>query len=478
MTPTALLRRLTTALLATLALLAAGAAGAEVVTLAWDANPPAEQVTGYRVHYGAVSRTDPAFTGYTAEVDAGNRLQLTVELPDPTRAWYFAVVAYNGLGLRSDFSDEVARLPAPPAPPPAPTPDPTDPVVTPGPVDGSGSDTPPPVVAGDPTAPAPGTTPGVPAPSDPTAPGPQPVAEPTLTVPPAVREPVSGAAVAALSPELSVYNPIWAGNTRLVYEFQVSANRGMAQPVAAVQNLAEGIGVTTWQVPVPLKDRTRHYWRARAWAGTTAGPWTPVCTFNVDSRVAASVARLEATQYVIANQPAIVEVQEEGSAARGLVVDVPEGSLPYDYVLTVGVVDNPPQPLGESMPSAFSLGPHGVPFGSPVTVYFPYTAADLKRAGVTDPADLRVVTYDTEALVWRGVTVDAIDRTGGRLVCRLEHFSLYGLARTADVQETVAPAPVAVTPPAPTPAPATPSLGGEGGGGGGGGGCFLSTLRW
>ena len=42
------------------------------VTIAWDAKPPGEQVTGYFVHYGAKSRTDAGFVDYDNKVDVGN----------------------------------------------------------------------------------------------------------------------------------------------------------------------------------------------------------------------------------------------------------------------------------------------------------------------------------------------------------------------------------------------------------------------
>jgi len=91
------------------------AALAEPVTVAWDANPVEEQVTGYLLHYGEVSATDAAFSGYDVEVNVGNVTEYTVDLPDATAVYYLAVVAYNGMGLRSDYSAEVTREVASPA---------------------------------------------------------------------------------------------------------------------------------------------------------------------------------------------------------------------------------------------------------------------------------------------------------------------------------------------------------------------------
>ncbi|MHB8765052.1 MAG: hypothetical protein ACYDA8_12055 [Deferrisomatales bacterium] len=82
------------------------ARAAEVV---WDANPPAEGVVGYLVAFGAVSRHDPEFTAYPHEVDVGPALRFDLARvgasPTPT---YLSVVAYNGFGLRSDYSVELS----------------------------------------------------------------------------------------------------------------------------------------------------------------------------------------------------------------------------------------------------------------------------------------------------------------------------------------------------------------------------------
>jgi len=97
--------------------LVAAVASAEPVTLAWDPNPPEENVTGYIVYYGVRSRTDPAWTGYDSEVDAGAVTEFVVELPNEYQVYYFSAVAYNEFGLRSDYSDEIFRPPRAPGRP-------------------------------------------------------------------------------------------------------------------------------------------------------------------------------------------------------------------------------------------------------------------------------------------------------------------------------------------------------------------------
>jgi hypothetical protein len=95
-----------------LTLVFAGRGVAETVTLAWDPNPVAENVTGYILYYGSTSRFDAGFVDYDFELNVQNVTEYPVEIPDLAVDCYFAVVAYTGSfasGLRSDYSDEVVK---------------------------------------------------------------------------------------------------------------------------------------------------------------------------------------------------------------------------------------------------------------------------------------------------------------------------------------------------------------------------------
>lgn len=83
-----------------------GAWGASV-SLAWDPNPAAENVTGFLLYYGGTSRTAPGFTAYAVEKDVGNVLTTTITDVPEDKPWCFALKAYNAAGLRSDYSNEV-----------------------------------------------------------------------------------------------------------------------------------------------------------------------------------------------------------------------------------------------------------------------------------------------------------------------------------------------------------------------------------
>ncbi|MDH5245063.1 MAG: fibronectin type III domain-containing protein [Betaproteobacteria bacterium] len=84
---------------ATLVLLATGASAA-TVSLAWDpvATPP---VSGYTIHWGTASGA------YSSQVDAGNSTSRSITgLTDGT-TYYFAVTAYDAVGGRSGYSNEL-----------------------------------------------------------------------------------------------------------------------------------------------------------------------------------------------------------------------------------------------------------------------------------------------------------------------------------------------------------------------------------
>ena len=83
-------------------------AGAQQLTLAWDASA-STNVVGYRLYYGTNTRS------YQFVTNTGLMLTQSVALPHRGR-WFFAATAYDTNGLESDFSSEVSweSKPAPP----------------------------------------------------------------------------------------------------------------------------------------------------------------------------------------------------------------------------------------------------------------------------------------------------------------------------------------------------------------------------
>ncbi len=87
-------------LLTILMLVCAAAAGAEQLTLAWDASA-STNVAGYRLYYGTNTRS------YQFVTNAGPALTQSVVLPHRGR-WFFAATAFDTNGLESDYSSEVS----------------------------------------------------------------------------------------------------------------------------------------------------------------------------------------------------------------------------------------------------------------------------------------------------------------------------------------------------------------------------------
>jgi Fibronectin type III domain./FG-GAP repeat. len=83
-------------------LLAATAASAQTVNLAWDASTDTS-VTGYVVKWGTRAGN------YTSSIDVGNRTTWTVNGLTTDQKYYFVVTSYAGSGLSSGPSNEVAN---------------------------------------------------------------------------------------------------------------------------------------------------------------------------------------------------------------------------------------------------------------------------------------------------------------------------------------------------------------------------------
>lgn len=71
------------------------------ITLAWNQSP-GTNVIGYNAYYGVASRT------YTSVIDAGNATNVTVSGLIVGTTYYFAVTAYDALGIESLYSSEVS----------------------------------------------------------------------------------------------------------------------------------------------------------------------------------------------------------------------------------------------------------------------------------------------------------------------------------------------------------------------------------
>lgn len=85
------------------------------LTLFWDLNPTTNVVTnpfGYNLYWGTNSGH------YGAPIDVGFVQTYPLNLPDGTCPCYFAVSAYNLMGIESDLSIEAVYIPPGWVPPP------------------------------------------------------------------------------------------------------------------------------------------------------------------------------------------------------------------------------------------------------------------------------------------------------------------------------------------------------------------------
>jgi len=79
------------------------------VHLRWNAptyadGSPVADLAGYRVYYGQASGS------HALTLDVGNSLSVSVGGLQDGQTYYFAVTAYNTVGLESGFSDEVSTV--------------------------------------------------------------------------------------------------------------------------------------------------------------------------------------------------------------------------------------------------------------------------------------------------------------------------------------------------------------------------------
>jgi hypothetical protein len=86
--------------------------------------------------------------------------------------------------------------------------------------------------------------------------------------------------VSSSTPTLTVGNATGASGLR--YRFEVSSDSGFASTVAVGDDVAEGSGgATSWTVTESLNLGATYFWRARASAGATTGPFSAAATFEV-----------------------------------------------------------------------------------------------------------------------------------------------------------------------------------------------------
>jgi len=132
---------------------------------------------------------------------------------------------------------------------------------------------------------------------------------------------------------------------------------------------------------------------------------------------------------------------------------VPAGALPHDEEVTIDIHTLPvaPPPDLKPLTRAYTFGPAGLEFITPVTVTFQYTENDL-AGGSIDPATLRVYIYRPESGLWDLVGGD-VDTMAMTITVQLDHFSTYAILGEPPATPTPPPTDTPTATPTATPKP-------------------------
>lgn len=251
---------------------------------------------------------------------------------------------------------------------------------------------------------------------------------------PALNNPVSGGTVTDLSPTLSVNNSLDRDLDDITYDFELYSDRDLSTQLAWRAEVPQRDWITTWTVHVVLSDNTIYYWRAKANDGELDSSWMPTAMFIVQTTGGKTTASLAAALEISADSqlPQTVEVTEVDNPLVGVQVEVPPGALAADCTITISQVINPPALPADTkaVGKVIELGPSGATFLTELTIRIPYTQADLDAAGITDPAELEVYTYNTSTMIWEKIPLAGVDTSRKYLLCRTDHFSMFTTAKS------------------------------------------------
>jgi hypothetical protein len=101
----------------------------------------------------------------------------------------------------------------------------------------------------------------------------------TLTAP-GIVGPNSTSPIGDNQPTLTVTNATVSTGAAPTYTFQVATDQGFTSTVAQASGIAQGSTQTSWEVSQPLGEGA-YFWRARAEASGTAGPYSAVAQFAI-----------------------------------------------------------------------------------------------------------------------------------------------------------------------------------------------------
>ena len=126
-----------------------------------------------------------------------------------------------------------------------------------------------------------------------------------------------------------------------------------------------------------------------------------------------------------------VSVTDTSSGILGAQVEIPADALSEDTIIVISelVEEIPPLPANiVGIGSPVHFGPEGLVFNKPVTIKLPYTEEDLENAGVSDPQELDVYTFNTTTSTWELVEdPKTVDEENMLIMIDVTHFSIFQL---------------------------------------------------
>ncbi|MFH1082399.1 MAG: hypothetical protein V1751_03310, partial [Pseudomonadota bacterium] len=99
---------------------------------------------------------------------------------------------------------------------------------------------------------------------------------------PGISYPADGKWVKNQKPRLEVTNSTDKDGDTLTYTFEVYSNSNLTDKITEKTGVAQGAGVTSWEVDKTLTINTIYYWRAKAIDPDKLGEWSDLSSFKVD----------------------------------------------------------------------------------------------------------------------------------------------------------------------------------------------------
>jgi len=126
-------------------------------------------------------------------------------------------------------------------------------------------------------------------------------------------------------------------------------------------------------------------------------------------------------------------VTSEGGTVEApgkIVIDVPSHAVRGSVKIAVEEVDPPKLPEGiTGVGRAYDLGANCTGFNAPVRVTLYYTEDELKKANVTDPSNVKILTYDETEKIWYIHLSTSVDAAKRSVTTYLTHFSPFTIGK-------------------------------------------------